>query len=332
MTTTKKWGAGTLLITALGLLAFFTLSLPESKSNQTFAQDATLISAATDYHPTDVFSVVHKADSLPQAFKVAGVEYFPEDKVSYFPDPNLGIGTVITVQRALPITVVDGKKSRTLRTWETTVGDLLKEKKIKLGNDDKIAPTVVTALARDMTVTITRVARTNVTETVVVPYQTKIEKDYSQFVGGQTVLKGGKNGQEEQIYTLVRVDGDLASKTLVSKRTTVPAVTAVVRQGGLNPVPRQCIPLKEWVVDASTKNRIDPNSLFYRIVRESNCHPNSSGSGGKYLGLMQYEQGYWSSASKRAGYPGGDIWDARTQIYVTAYEWAHGNRGRWPNP
>lgn len=332
MTTTGKWGAGTLLISALGLLAFFTVTLPESRSSQTFAQDATLISAATDYHPTDVFSVVHKADSLPQAFQAAGVDYFPEDKVSYFPDPTLGIGTVITVQRALPITLIDGKKTKTLRTWQSTVGDLLKEKKIELGNDDKIAPTVVTALTKDMTVTITRVARTNVTETETVPFQTKIEKDYSQFVGGQTVLKAGQNGQLEKTYLLIREDGELVSKTLLSTKTTIAAITAVVRQGGLNPVPSHCVALKNWVVDASSKNKIDPNSLYYRIVRESNCHPNSSGAGGKYLGLLQYEQGYWNSASKRAGYPGGDIWDARTQIYVTAYEWAHGNRGRWPNP
>ena len=332
MTTTGKWGAGTLLITALGLLAFFTITLPESKSNQTFAQDATLISAATDYHPTDVFSVVHKADSLPQAFQAAGVDYFPEDKVSYFPDPNLGIGTVITVQRALPITVVDGKKSRTLRTWQNTVGDLLKEKKIELGNDDKIAPTLVTTLTKNMTVTITRVARTNVTETEIVPYQTKIEKDYNQFVGGQTVLKSGQNGQLEKTYLLIREDGELISKTLISSKTALPAVTAVVRQGGLNPVPRQCITMKDWVVEASKRNGIDPNALFYRIVRESNCHPNSSGAGGKYKGLLQYEQGFWNSSSAKAGYPGGDIWDAQTQINVTAWNWAHGNRGRWPNP
>ncbi|MCR4277703.1 MAG: G5 domain-containing protein [Candidatus Berkelbacteria bacterium] len=332
MTTTKKWGVGSLLILALGLLAFFTLTLPEGKNNQTFAQDATLISASTDYHPTDVFSVVHKADSLAQAFQAAGVDYFPEDKVSYFPDPNLGIGTVITVQRALPITVIDGKKSRTLRTWQTTVGSLLKEKKIELGNDDEIAPSLVTALTKNMTLTITRVARTNITETKVVPYQTKIEKDYNQFVGGQTILKAGKNGQLEETYTLIRKDGELISKTLISTKTTLAAVTAVVRQGGLNPVPSQCISMKDWVVEASRRNGIDPNALFYRVVRESNCHPNSSGSGGKYLGLLQYEQGFWSSVSTKAGYAGASIWDAKSQIEVTAWAWAHGFRGRWPSP
>lgn len=331
MTTTKKWGAGVLGVSALGLLAFFAVNLSEGSSSQTFAQDAALISAETDYHPTDVFSVVHRVDSLPEAFRVAGVDYFPEDKVSFFPDPSMGIGTVITVQRALPITVMDGKKSRTLRTWQTTVGDLLKEKKIELGNDDRIAPTAITALSKNMTVTIIRVARTNVTETEAVPYQTTVEKDFHQFVGGQTVLKTGKNGQQEKTYLLIREDGELVSKTLLSVKTTLASVTAVVRRGGLNPVPSHCVPLKNWVVDASSRNKIDPNGLFYRIVRESNCHPNSRAAAG-YQGLLQYDPFFWASVSAKAGYSGASIWDAKSQIDVTGWAWAHGYRDRWPNP
>ncbi len=330
MTTTGKWGAGLFGISALGLLAFFILTLPEGKQSQTFAQDATLLSAATDLHPTDVFSVIQQANSLQEAFQTAGVAYFPEDKISYFPDPTLGLGTIITVQRALSVTVIDGKKNRTLRTWQTTVGELLTEKKIVLGADDRVTPTPSTPIGKQTTITIIRVARTNVTETEIIPYQTKIEKDYNQFVGGQTILKAGQNGKLEKTYLLVREDGELVSKTLLASKTTVPAVTAVVRQGGLNQVPRQCVVYKDWVVDASARNKIDPNSLYYRMIRESNCHPNSSGAGGRYKGLFQYEEGLWNTVSAKAGYPGVSVWDARAQIYVTAWAWAHGYRSRWP--
>lgn len=331
MTTTKKWGAGVLVLSTAGLLAFLAVTLPEGRSSQTFAQDATLISAATTEHPTEVFSLAYRADSLPQAFEAAGVEYFPEDEVSYFPDPKLGLGTVITVQRALPATVVDGKKTRLLRTWQTTVGDLLEEKKIELGKDDKVSPSLSTPLAKNITITIVRVARTNMTETETVPYQTKIEKDYNQFIGAQTIIKPGQNGQLEKTYLLIREDGELISKTLLNSKTTKPAVTAIVRQGGLNPVPKNCLPFKDWVVSASTAQKIDPNALFYRIIRESNCHPNSQAAAG-YQGLLQYDPSFWSSVSAKAGYSGASVWDAKSQIYVTAWAWAHGYRGRWPSP
>lgn len=317
---------------SLAALAAVLVAPVKSEADSRIGQDEVLVSAATEYHPTEVFSVVHQANSLSEAFQAAGVDYFPEDKVAYFPDPSLGIGTVITAQRALPVTVIDGKKTRVLRTWQITVGDFLKEKKIELGNDDKIAPTLVTPLTKNTTIIITRVARTNVTEIETVPYQTKIEKDYNQFVGGQTVLKVGKNGRLEKTYLLIREDGELVSKTLLSAKIIESAVTAIVSQGGLNPVPSHCKVLKDWVVNASTKNKIDPNSLYYRIVRESNCHPNSSGAGGKYLGLLQYEQGFWNSVSAKAGYAGASIWDAKSQIEVTGWAWANGFRGRWPNP
>jgi len=307
MTTTKKWGER-IFVLSLAALAAVLVAPVKSEADSRIGQDEVLVSAATEYHPTEVFSVVYQANSLPEAFQAAGVDYFPEDKVAYFPDPSLGIGTVITAQRALPVTVIDGKKTRVLRTWQTTVGDFLKEKKIELGSDDKIAPTLVTSLTKNTTITITRVARTNVTETEVVPYQTRVEKDYNQFVGGQTVLKAGKNGRLEKTYLLIREDGELVSKTLLSTKTTEAAVTAVVSQGGLNPVPNHCKVLKDWVVNASTKNKIDPNSLYYRIIRESSCHANSSGAGGRYLGLLQYEQGFWASVSAKAGFPGASIW------------------------
>ena len=331
MTTTKKWGAGILVLSTAGLLAFLAVTLPEERSNQILAQDAKLISAATMDHPTDVFSLVQRADSLPQAFQAAGVEYFPEDEISSFPDPKLGLGTVITVRRALPVIVIDGKKSRVFRTWQTKVADLLKEKKIELGADDKIAPIPTSNLAKDMTVTIVRVARTNVTETETVPFQTTIDKDYNQFVGAQTVIKAGQSGQLEKTYLLVREDGELKSKTLINKKTTKPAVTAVVRQGGLDPVPKHCLSLKDWVVSASTAQKVDPNALYHRIVRESNCHPNSHAAAG-YQGLLQYDPSFWSSVSAKAGHAGASIWDAKSQIYVTAWAWSHGYRGRWPSP
>lgn len=335
MTTTKKWGER-ILVFSLIALAMILVGPTMSQANTRVGQDEVLVSAATDSHPTEVFSVVHKVSSLPAAFAAVNIDYYPEDKISYFPDPTLGIGTVVTVQRAMPVTLIDGKKKTYLRTWQTTVGSVLAEKKVELGADDKIAPTLATPLSANMTVTITRVARTTVTETETILFQTKIEKDYSQFVGPQTVVTPGKNGQLAKTYLVIREDGELVSKTLQSAKTTLAAVTAVVKQGGLNPVPKQCLPMKDWVVDASKKNGIDPNALYYRMQKESRCNPNSVGRGPKgqvYEGMFQYESGgLWESMSTKAGFKGASVWDARSQIYVTAWVWANGGRGRWPNP
>jgi len=325
MQTTAKW-RGALL--TLGILtAVFVIGGSRWHSTATFAENNTI----DPFHPQETFYVGSDSKSLGEAFSNAHVPFYAEDQVTTFPDLNLGIGSVITVTRALPVHLVDGKHSKELRTWQTTVGGLLKEKNIELGQEDRIAPDVTTALQKNLTITITRVARTNVVETETVPFQTTIEKDYTQFVGGQTTLKAGKNGKLEKTYLLIRQDGELVSKTLQSTKTTISPVTAVIRQGGLNQVPSHCVNLKDWVVDASLKNKVDPNALYYRIVRESNCRANSQAAAG-YQGLLQYDPSLWVSVSAQAGYKGASIWEAKNQIYVTAWAWAHGYRGRWPSP
>ncbi len=317
----------TVVLLAVGSL-FFRSTPPKAQP--------VLAAAETISHPVEKFASDSTARTIVSAFNQAGLPYYPEDKVVAFPDPSLGLGTVVTVTRAMPVQVQDGKKTFTVRTWQKTVGELLDENKIELGNEDRVAPSPETLLAPNLRLTITRVARTQVTEKEVVAYQTVIEKDYSQFVGAQKVVQVGKNGEKEKTYLLIREDGELISKTLLKTVTTVVAVTAKVQQGGLNPVSAKCAAYKDWIVAASKKNGIDPNGLFYRMQRESNCNPNSVGSGPKgqvYEGMFQYEKGgLWASMSAKAGLAGASVWDAKAQIDVTAWAWAHGQRGRWPNP
>lgn len=257
MATTKKWGVSVLGLTVIGLIGFFVLTQPNSRHDQTYAQDATLVSAATDLHPTQVFSVVHKADSLQEAFQAAGVSYFPEDKVSFFPDPILGLGTVITVQRALVITVVDGKKTKTLRTWATTVGGLLKDKKIELGDDDKIAPTLTTPLAQNTIITINRVARTQVSELETINFPTVQKNDDTMWRGESILVQEGKNGQREKKYLLIREDGELVSKTLLSNNVIVAAVNKILRVGTKLKIGRTLTGKSTWYQCCGTKVAMD---------------------------------------------------------------------------
>ena len=290
-----------------------------------------VLAAEANNHPEEQFWADSSARSVVAAFAQAGVPYFPEDKVVTFPEPRLGLGTVVTVTRAMPVVVQDGKKTLTLRTWQETVGGLVQEKKLELGAEDRIAPSLETALVPGLRITVTRVARTQVVEKEVVAFQTVIEKDYNQFVGAQKIVQAGKNGEKEKTYLLIREDGELVSKTLLKTTTTLQPQTARIQQGGLNPVSAKCAQYKDWVVDASRKNGIDPNALFYRMQKESNCNPNSQAAAG-YQGMLQYDPSLWVKLSKDAGFAGASIWDAKSQIYTTAWAWAHGHRSRWPNP
>jgi hypothetical protein len=143
------------------------------------------------------------------------------------------------------------------------------------------------------------------------------------------VVTAGQNGAKENKFLLIREDGELISKTLVSSKITRAVQNSVIRVGALNPVSSSCSQFKDWVIDASNRNGINPNELFGRMERESHCNPGSQAAAG-YQGILQYDPHWWPSISAAAGYSGASIWDAKSQIYVTAWAWSHGYRSRWP--
>jgi len=210
MKTTSAWPKVLLVIFAA--LSFLLANRPALAERD-------LAPAQDPLHPTEVFSIGAPADSLEEAFALAGRPHYLEDRVSFFPNPSLGLGTVITVQRALPVRLLDGKQVLTVRTWASDVAGLLSEKKISLGADDLITPALGTKLAQEMTISITRVDRTTVAELETVPFKTLEQEDAGLWRGERQVVQEGQNGRLQKDYLVIRQNGDLISKTLIG--TTV---------------------------------------------------------------------------------------------------------------
>lgn len=198
------------------------------------SQETAVVASATSQdplHPIETFAARAGADNLPAAFAQAEIPYYPEDRISSFPDLSLGLGGLITVERALPVEMVEGKKKYQVRTWQTTVEGLLREKKIDLGADDRIAPALATPLSRGSTIAITRVARTEVKDYEVVVYQTVERQDDSMYRGERKITQEGKNGKREKRYLIIREDGELKSKTLIANAIVEAAVDKIIKIG-----------------------------------------------------------------------------------------------------
>lgn len=215
------WASG--LIAMIALFSFFLR--PAEAQYETAPLETDIL------HPIEVFQGDSTALTITDAFAQAGVAYYPEDIVSAFPDPSLGLGSIITVQRAMPIILTDGKKTYAVRTWQNTVADILKEKNIILGDEDRVSPTLATSLQLNMPIAITRVARTTITETERIIYKTIENNDSTLYRGNNIVTQEGQNGSREKKYLVIREDGELVSKTLTSNVVTKAVVNKVVRVG-----------------------------------------------------------------------------------------------------
>ena len=275
-------------------------------------------------------SVLRGISSADSYFAIAqdlGAKPFPEDKFTAFPDLSLQIGGKITLYRAPEITVIDGKRSATYRSWAKTVGAFLDEKSIEVGQDDKIDYSRNMDTISGMKITIVRVAITQVQEKKVVEYKTIKKEDKTLDQGKTRIDTKGVSGEQVLTYEVRREDGDEVSRKLIKNETTKAAVDEVLIIG-TKPVITGWCKYNDLVLDASIKNNLDPNKLCALMHKESNGHPDSVNND-TYFGLFQYESGFWADASKKAGYAGASITDAKAQIYTTAWALTHGYSGRW---
>lgn len=289
-------------------------------------------SSTNTNHPKEVYFGSDKFKTLNSMLQNLGVTVYFEDSVTVFPEPALGLGSVITVERATVVSVQDGRKTVTYRTWSETVGDLLKEKNIPIGSDDIVKPAISSKISSDLPVAITRVNETNVDEIIKLPYGTSTKNDANLEKGKQKIETKGVNGSKKRVYHLRRENGVLVSKVLVKDTVTLEPIDEVIIKGTKPPLNLiSSGKYKETINVAAEKYRTDATVLYKLMILESNGNYKSVGGGGRYKGLFQYTDGAWLSMSSKAGYSGANIFDPAAQINVTAWAITHGYKSKWPS-
>jgi hypothetical protein len=290
-----------------------------------------------DLHPIETYYGRIGIRTLYEMLKDLKVEIFPEDIVSAFPDPSFGMGSKIIVQRATPINLKDANEVTLVRTWANNVNELLEEKNIKLGELDRVEPSRESALSINMEIKITRVSQTPLTEYEEVPFKT-IKLEDRDLEKGQTRLQQkGVKGKKEIIYLVKRVNGEEISRKVTSTKIVKDPVDEIIIIG-IGPKLAKSGPYKDIINAAAKKYLINGTALMCLMLKESQGHPDSKGCRDPItnqptcFGLFQYKEGFWASASKKAGYAGASIYDPEAQIYTTAWALTVGGlSSRWGN-
>lgn len=212
-------------------------------------------------HGEEIDGMVHQVEyhygssliyDINSMLKDKSVETFAEDRISYFPNPILGVGSQIVIKRANQVVVNDAGKEITYRTWATNVGDFLTEKNIEVGENDLInlsndqdfskllASSDRGVVARDgrdtldpvlATIEITRVAITEVKEKQDINYKTITKEDPNLERGTTDVKQEGKKGIKELAYEVRRENGKEVSRKLLKTEVTKEPVDKVIIKG-----------------------------------------------------------------------------------------------------
>lgn len=169
--------------------------------------------------------------SQDEIIKDLGVQVYPEDRIYFFPKPELGIGSQVVIERALPISVEDAGKTALYRSFAKIVSDFLTEKNITLGNEDKIDPSLDSGIVRDLLIKIVRVSKTNEEVFEKIAFKTVRRDDPNLEKGKQKVVQEGKEGKRKKTFEIRRENGQEISRKQIGEEVVQEPQNKIISVG-----------------------------------------------------------------------------------------------------
>ncbi len=119
----------------------------------------------------------------------------------------------------------------TISTSETTLGTLLDQVGYEIQDSDKFPLDLTTLLTGDTTIAVDTVEFTTQTETVSVPFESKVTNVRTIPRGQKNVLQKGQNGTKTITYEIKTVNGAEVSRTVTKEEITTAPVTETYQLG-----------------------------------------------------------------------------------------------------
>lgn len=202
------------------------------------------------------------------AAEQAGVTVYPEDNIDRQPVQDIlkeGLGEKIVIDRAVPANLNLYGTPVTIRTHSKTVGDVLKEKNVKLAKDDHVQPAVDTPLTPNMQVFVVRDGTQIATMEEAIPAPSQTVEDASLSFGTQVVRQNGVPGKKLVTYQIEVQGGKEVARHVIQDVTVIAPVAQVIARGKTVSIPSD----KSVIMSAAGISSSDYAYVNYIISRES---------------------------------------------------------------
>lgn len=180
-----------------------------------------------------------------------GVEVYPEDNLKQEVSENVlkdqVIGEKITIERAIPANLNLYGTPVVVRTHAKTVGDLLKEKNITLGNGDSVQPVAETPITANIGVFVTRFGTQIATVEEPIGREIETIEDPNLSFGTTVLRQKGSDGKKIVTYQLELQNGKEVARKLIQEVRTLEPVKEIVARGKAVSIPAD----KEAIMSAA---------------------------------------------------------------------------------
>jgi uncharacterized protein YabE (DUF348 family) len=242
-----------------------------------------------------------------QIAKQVGITVHDADKTTLSPSKDpIADGTVevMNIERATAFTFEFYGKTETSYTRARTVGAMLREKNITMGEKDGITPGLDTPITAGMSVKLWRDGTQTVTVEEDVAYTTKQVNDADHDIGYKEVQTKGENGKRTVTYEITTQNGTEVARKEINSNVTKQPVDEVVVVGTKNQYANGLSKAK-GVVYSTDSNGVTHRETYYDLNMSAvmrNC-----GAGGQYTvradGVKVDGGGYIIVAANLSRYP-----------------------------
>ncbi|MDB5179371.1 MAG: hypothetical protein JWN12_3 [Candidatus Saccharibacteria bacterium] len=184
--------------------------------------------------------IVTAYQTAEQIAKDAGITLYPEDTTKLSQSDNLvtnGAGLQLTINRAVAFNFTLYGTTSVARTQGATVGDMLKEKGIKIGENDRVSVPLTTPITANSDVQLWREGKQTVTVEESVAFDTQQIKDADQDYGYKAVQTAGVTGKKNVTYEIEIRNGVEVGRTAIASIVTAQPSTQVEIIGAKLPTP-----------------------------------------------------------------------------------------------
>ena len=138
----------------------------------------------------------------------------------------------VIVMRAGTVNVIaDGVKQTIGVRYDDKVSDALARAAVTVGEIDEVSAPQDSIVSYGSDITVSRIAITEETKIVEIPYEKQVKKNKNKYVGQVTVLQKGKNGTKEQVVEVKTRDGVVVSETVMKETVIEQPIHRITEQG-----------------------------------------------------------------------------------------------------
>lgn len=167
--------------------------------------------------------------------KQAGIEVYPEDKLELLPTENFltesSIGERVVIERATPVAVNLYGTPTTIRTHAKTVGELMKERGLKLAKNDSVIPSLDTEVTSATQIFLIRKGVQIQTAEVPIDMPIEVVEDASLTFGATAIRQQGAAGKKLITYQIDLQNGQEVARKVIQEVVAQEPVKQVVARG-----------------------------------------------------------------------------------------------------